>query len=99
MYAGRIVESGAVDDVLDHPIHPYTFGLLGSVPSRGKRGEPLRQIPGSAPSLARLPEGCAFRPRCTFQTEQCGHEPAAMTYAENRMARCWHPLNATEKAA
>jgi peptide/nickel transport system ATP-binding protein len=99
MYAGRIVESGAVDDVLDQPIHPYTFGLLGSVPSRGKRGEPLRQIPGSAPSLARLPEGCAFRPRCMFQTEQCSHEPAAVAYADSRMARCFHPLNATEKAA
>ncbi len=99
MYAGRIVESGRIDDVLDHPIHPYTFGLLGSVPSRGKRGEPLRQIPGSAPSLARLPEGCAFRPRCTFQTEQCSHEPAATTYAESRMARCWHPLGQRGVAA
>jgi peptide/nickel transport system ATP-binding protein len=99
MYAGRIVESGRIDDVLDHPIHPYTFGLLGSVPSRGKRGEPLRQIPGSAPSLARLPEGCAFRPRCTFQTDACCEEPAAKDYPGGRMARCCHPLNATEKAA
>ncbi len=99
MYAGRIVESGRIDDVLDHPIHPYTFGLLGSVPSRGKRGEPLRQIPGSAPSLARLPEGCAFRPRCTFQTDVCCEEPAAKDYPDSRMARCWHPLNTAEKAA
>jgi peptide/nickel transport system ATP-binding protein len=92
MYAGRIVESGPVDAVLDSPIHPYTFGLLGSVPSRGKRGEPLRQIPGSAPSLARLPEGCAFRPRCTFQTDACCEAPLAKDYAEGRMARCCHPL-------
>jgi peptide/nickel transport system ATP-binding protein len=99
MYAGRIVESGRIDDVLDHPIHPYTFGLLGSVPSRGKRGEPLRQIPGSAPSLARLPEGCAFRPRCTFQTDACGEAPVAKDYPGGRMARCCHPLNTTEKAA
>ncbi|MGL5117308.1 MAG: ABC transporter ATP-binding protein, partial [Beijerinckiaceae bacterium] len=86
MYAGRIVELGDVDDVLDAPIHPYTDGLLGSVPSRGKRGEPLKQIPGSAPSLARLPEGCAFRPRCGHETEACCQQPAATEYAGGRMA-------------
>jgi peptide/nickel transport system ATP-binding protein len=99
MYAGRIVESGAVDDVLDKPLHPYTFGLLGSVPSRGKRGEPLRQIPGSAPSLARLPAGCAFGPRCAFRTDACADEPVATDYPGNRMARCFHTLGSTEKAA
>jgi peptide/nickel transport system ATP-binding protein len=99
MYAGRVVESGPVDAVLDMPIHPYTFGLLGSVPSRGKRGEPLRQIPGSTPSLARLPDGCAFRPRCAFQTEACAVAPPATTYAGGRMARCIHPLNRQGQAA
>jgi peptide/nickel transport system ATP-binding protein len=99
MYAGRIVESGPVDDVLDRPIHPYTFGLLGSVPSRGKRGEPLRQIPGSAPSLAKLPEGCAFRPRCAFQTDACCEQPIARDFAGGRMARCCNPLDAAGRAA
>ncbi len=99
MYAGRIVESGSVDDVLDRPIHPYTFGLLGSVPSRGKRGEPLVQIPGSAPSLARLPEGCAFRPRCSFQSDQCRETPVETAYTDNRMARCFHPLHTRGEAA
>ncbi|HJQ60499.1 MAG TPA: ABC transporter ATP-binding protein, partial [Vineibacter sp.] len=62
MYAGRIVERGPVDDVLDRPLHPYTRGLLDSVPERTARGEALRQIPGNAPSLVDLPPGCAFRP-------------------------------------
>jgi peptide/nickel transport system ATP-binding protein len=99
MYAGRVVETGPVDDVLDRPLHPYTFGLLGSVPSRGKRGEPLRQIPGSTPSLARLPDGCAFRPRCAFQTEICRTAPPETHFSGGRVARCCHPLNTTEKAA
>jgi peptide/nickel transport system ATP-binding protein len=99
MYAGRVVESGPVDAVLDRPIHPYTFGLLGSVPSRGRRGEPLRQIPGSTPSLARLPDGCAFRPRCAFQTEACAAAPPETAHADGRMARCVHPLDMRGQAA
>jgi peptide/nickel transport system ATP-binding protein len=99
MYAGRIVELGPVDAVLDAPIHPYTHGLLGSVPSRGVRGEPLRQIPGSTPSLARLPEGCAFRPRCGFETAACCEAPAESSYAGGRMARCCNPLQKLERAA
>ena len=99
MYAGRIVGSGPVDDVLDFPVHPYTFGLLGSVPSRGKRGEPLRQIPGSAPSLARLPEGCAFRPRCLQSTDACRHAPEEIVFLNGRTTRCVHPRcpRATER--
>jgi peptide/nickel transport system ATP-binding protein len=99
MYAGRVVEQGPVDAVLDRPIHPYTYGLLGSVPSRGKRGEPLRQIPGSTPSLARLPEGCAFRPRCGFETAACCDAPAETHYAGGRTARCCNPLQKLEQAA
>jgi peptide/nickel transport system ATP-binding protein len=92
MYAGRIVEEGQVDDVLDMPLHPYTDGLLGSVPSRGKRGEPLRQIPGAAPSPARLPEGCAFRPRCTHASEECLTVPEQSFPLQGRAIRCHHPL-------
>ncbi|MFT4268568.1 MAG: ABC transporter ATP-binding protein, partial [Xenophilus sp.] len=64
MYAGRIVETGPVDDVLDQPQHPYTQGLIGSLPSANRRGARLKQIPGLAPNLLRLPPGCAFAPRC-----------------------------------
>jgi peptide/nickel transport system ATP-binding protein len=75
MYAGRIVESGLAADVLDRPLHPYTYGLIGSVPSRNKRGEKLRQIPGTTPSLLSLPPGCAFRMRCAHADLACLQEP------------------------
>src|SRR3712207_4255892 len=71
MYAGRIVETGTVVDVLDSPIHPYTAGLIGSGPSRNRRGVPLAQIPGMTPSLAKLPPGCPFSPRCPRATVTC----------------------------
>jgi len=95
MYAGRIVETGSVDDVLDHPIHPYTRGLLGSLPSAAIPGQPLEQIPGSTPSLGRLPPGCAFAPRCRDATDLCNQtSPANLQFASHRQARCHHPINA-----
>ena len=75
MYAGRIVEQGSVFDVLSHPRHPYTQGLLDSVPSRSVRGARLRQIPGMPPSVLDLPAGCAFRERCTRATGICATTP------------------------
>ena len=71
MYAGRIVEQGSTVQVLESPAHPYTQGLLDSVPSRNARGARLRQIPGMAPSPVSPPEGCAFRERCDFADETC----------------------------
>lgn len=94
MYAGRIVEPGAVAEILDRPMHPYTRGLLDSVPSRNTRGQPLRQIPGMTPSLADLPAGCAFRERCDFATERCAQSPGLTEPAPGRRLRCFHPLNA-----
>jgi len=95
MYAGRIVETGAVADVLERPIHPYTAGLIGSVPSRNARGVPLAQIPGMAPTLARLPLGCPFSPRCPRTTLTCRTlMPEAVAYQGARSARCHHPLTA-----
>jgi oligopeptide/dipeptide ABC transporter ATP-binding protein len=71
MYAGRVVEEGAVDDVFASPRHPYTRGLLASVPSiASARGE-LTPIPGSPPNLLHVPEGCAFHPRCVYAQERC----------------------------
>jgi peptide/nickel transport system ATP-binding protein len=98
MYAGRVVEMGRVNDVLDAPLHPYTQGLLGSVPSRGIRGQPLQQIPGSTPSLANLPVGCAFKPRCGFSSAACTIEPAPTEHGAGRTARCHHPLTAARAA-
>ncbi len=92
MYAGRIAESGRVDDVLDRPLHPYTKGLLGSVPSRNRRGSPLSQIPGMTPSLLNLPTGCPFADRCLRVQDDCRMEvPPMIEYLPGRSARCIHP--------
>ena len=92
MYAGRIVEQGPVDAVLDRPLHPYTAGLIGSVPSRNPRGRPLAQIPGMAPSPLALPEGCAFRDRCRHADAACLSSPAETAPVPGRTVRCFHPL-------
>ncbi len=92
MYAGRIVEEGKVEEVLDRPMHPYTRGLIGSVPSRNKRGTALYQIPGMTPSLIHLPKGCAFRDRCQRAREDCAAEAPAISYpAPGRAIRCIFP--------
>ena len=91
MYAGRIVEQGSVDEVLDAPLHPYTRGLLDSVPANNPPGIALRQIPGMTPALAQLPPGCAFAPRCSRAGPDCGSEPAVQTLGE-RQVRCIRPL-------
>ncbi|MBC9208480.1 ABC transporter ATP-binding protein [Roseomonas aerophila] len=92
MYAGKVVEKGEVAPVLDMPLHPYTAGLIGSVPSRNKRGEPLKQIPGMTPNVMRLPPGCAFRTRCAYATEVCKQEVPFGEVAPGREVRCFHPL-------
>jgi peptide/nickel transport system ATP-binding protein len=91
MYAGKVVERGSVTEVLDAPLHPYTLGLIGSVPSRNRRGEPLRQIPGMTPSMLNLPAGCAFRARCPRAEARCAEPPPMAEYRPGRFARCIHP--------
>jgi peptide/nickel transport system ATP-binding protein len=92
MYAGRIVESGPVEDVLEHPMHPYTRGLLESVPSRNVPGRPLAQIPGMTPSLANLGEACAFRERCSRAIEPCRVAPPSRAVPPSRTLRCCNPV-------
>jgi peptide/nickel transport system ATP-binding protein len=93
MYAGRIVETGPIDAVLRQPRHPYTNGLLGSIPGNSRRGQALQQIPGMAPNMAQLPAGCAFAPRCAFSSEQCRSQtPDAQALSSTRSLRCHHPL-------
>ncbi|MPZ12450.1 MAG: ATP-binding cassette domain-containing protein [Kiloniellaceae bacterium] len=91
MYAGRIVEQGPIDAVLDRPAHPYTVGLIGSVPSRNRRGGRLFQIPGMTPSLLNLAAGCAFRNRCPRATAACLEEPPVRAASHGRQVRCVHP--------
>jgi len=91
MYAGRIVESGSVDEVLDRPRHPYTRGLIESVPSRNQPGRPLPQLAGMTPSLLALGASCAFRERCSRAVEACGQAPVA-EWSGERSLRCRNPL-------
>ncbi len=98
MYAGKVVESGDVDAVLDRPGHPYTEGLIGSVPSRNKRGHALTQIPGMTPSLLNLPVGCAFRQRCRYADQVCETAPNITTQEDHRKIRCHHVVEAAVNA-
>ncbi|QYU69430.1 ABC transporter ATP-binding protein [Leptolyngbya sp. 15MV] len=91
MYAGRIVESGPVASVLRAPIHPYTRGLLDSLPAAARPGKRLNQIPGSTPSLLSLPPGCPFAPRCPRADAVCATDPPRVE-RQDRLALCHHPL-------
>jgi len=96
MYAGRIVEEGTTFDVLTHPRHPYTQGLLDSVPSRSPRGARLKQIPGMTPSLLDIGGGCAFRDRCNQATAKCAEQPLMAAIGDpgsGQRMRCHHPLH------
>jgi len=99
MYAGRIVESGTVEEVLKKPKHPYTEALLRSHVSlpRFMRDPELELpvIPGMMPTLDSLPDGCAFWPRCSYATEQCKSDPGETKYADS-VVECWHPLSSSK---
>jgi peptide/nickel transport system ATP-binding protein len=93
MYAGRIVEQGSCEEVLAKPAHPYTQGLLDSVPSNNTRGQRLKQIPGMTPSLLDLPPGCPFRERCSYATAECAESPPMrQAGGPGQSVRCFHPL-------
>jgi len=92
MYAGRIVEQGGIDDVVDRPLHPYTKGLIESVPSRNRRGFRLAQIAGMTPSLLNLPPGCAFAARCANARADCRGVEPPIERRDGRELRCLHPV-------
>lgn len=91
MYAGRIVESGPVDQILANPFHPYTKGLVEAIPDLSKRGKPLKAIPGSVPGLyARSNVGCGFAGRCEFCTEQCKNSVPSLIQTGERSVACFN---------
>jgi len=89
MYAGRIVEIGPVADVIHRPQHPYTVGLMGSIPSIAEERERLTQIDGSMPRLTEIPSGCAFHPRCPHAVARCSEERPGLMPAGASQAACW----------
>ncbi len=90
MYAGRVVESGSVRDIFNHPSHPYTQALLRSVPSMDEDVERLYSIEGQPPALWDLPEGCRFAPRCAHADDRCQREyPSVVSVGEGHTASCW----------
>ena len=93
MYAGRIVEQGPNEALIGSPMHPYTNGLLGSVPSQNRRGQPLQQIEGIVPSLLNLPAGCAFENRCGHALAECRQSaPEEKVMDDQRILRCFNKV-------
>ncbi|MBU0758839.1 MAG: ABC transporter ATP-binding protein [Candidatus Omnitrophica bacterium] len=89
MYAGRIVESGLKKDIVSEPRHPYTKGLINSIPSMKNRKKKFEAIEGKAPLFSDLPQGCKFHPRCGFRIEKCMEkEPALENVSDSHFARC-----------
>ncbi|MBF9194982.1 ABC transporter ATP-binding protein [Microvirga terrestris] len=101
MYAGHVVESGPVQSIFEDPQHPYTIGLMGSVPSLGRRQGRLATIRGTVPPAELMPKGCRFTPRCPFSDARCGNElPPLGEIRPGHLARCWYaPLEQKRGAA
>ena len=97
MYAGRIVETGTIEEVLSSPRHPYTVGLLAAVPKFDIRRPKLVPIPGIPPTAEDIVRGCPFAPRCRFAETDCDQRPP-LDYSEGRMVACWHPRSASEQS-
>jgi peptide/nickel transport system ATP-binding protein len=96
MYAGRVVEIGPVHEVINHPAHPYTAGLMACIPDMGEDREQLNQIEGAMPRLNAIPPGCAFHPRCEQSVARCSVQRPDLKAAGATQAACW--LHVTDEA-
>ncbi len=89
MYAGQVVEQCSVEDLFSFPQHPYTVGLLGSLPRLDEKRDQLVAITGTVPDMANLPSGCRFRARCPFSVAKCAEMPELMEVSAGHLSRCW----------
>jgi len=100
LYCGRVVEQGPTRAVVDNPAHPYTAGLIRSIPSLTSNAARLEQIPGTVPDVRKLPAGCAFRDRCHRATARCASErPELVDLGNGQRAACFHPEGRDTRAA
>jgi oligopeptide/dipeptide ABC transporter ATP-binding protein len=100
MYAGQVVETGSVRAIFEDPQHPYTIGLMGSVPSLGRRQGRLATIRGTVPPPDMMPKGCRFSQRCPFADSRCVSEPPPLReIAPGHRARCWYAPLETHRGA
>ena len=101
MYLGQIVEEADVLTLFDHPCHPYTEGLMRSIPRmEGDRTKPLYMIPGTVPLLSQIPTGCRFAPRCAYATERCRQETPQLTpVSDKQSVRCFRAAELAQKEA
>jgi peptide/nickel transport system ATP-binding protein len=89
MYSGRIAEIGPVREIIQNAKHPYTSGLMGSIPTLAQEEDRLVQIPGSMPRLSDIPPGCPFNPRCEKVFDKCRVQRPSLIPVENRQVACW----------
>jgi len=98
MYAGQIIEMAPVDELFNRPKHPYTLGLMNSVPRIGVDVKvPLKPIGGLPPDLRDPPIGCRFRPRCNRRTAKCEETPPLVSMGPDHLAACWHPIEGDQE--
>ena len=93
MYGGRVMEQGPTEPLFAQPTHPYTRGLLAAVPRVDDQDATMKAIPGNPPNMAAPPEGCPFRPRCTYAGEDCRVMPPLAPFAEGRARACHRPIS------
>jgi len=100
LYAGKVLEEGSVEQIFDDPHHPYTIGLLASIPGlEGERRARLHTIGGNIPNMTQSPGGCRFHPRCSFATDRCRSEEPPLKEIHSRYVACWHAEQVTAARA